>query len=156
MDLVAAGIRHRGELLAGLDAFCHAAHVKLPGEACHRLDNGGTVRALGQIANKAAVDLDGVERKAAQVTERGEGRTKVVERDANTLLRSRWRVVSVLESSRKSTDSVISSSSRWGDKSGETEGCLDRFVEIRSAKLRRREIDGHPDFLGPGHASLQA
>jgi hypothetical protein len=61
LDLVAAGGGHRGELLAGLDAFCHATHIKLPGKAYHRLDNGDTVRASGQIANKAAVDLDGVE-----------------------------------------------------------------------------------------------
>jgi hypothetical protein len=85
LDLIAAGTGHRGELLPGLDALCHATHIKLSGEACHRLDDGGTVRALGQIADEAAVDFDGIERKAAQVAEGGEGSAKIIERDRSGL-----------------------------------------------------------------------
>ena len=133
-----------------------ACPIKLPGKACHRLDNGDTVRAPGQIANKAAVDLDGVERKAAQVTERGEGRTKVVERDANTLLA---KPVEGGESTGVVAQEYQLGDFKFkplGDKSGEVEGCFDRFVEIGSAELRRREIDGHPTFSGQVIASLQA
>ena len=66
--------------------------------------------------------------------------------------RSRWRVV---DCSR-----IIAELHRLGDFKFEPLGdksekisrsCFDRFVEIRSAKLRRREIDGHPHFFGPGH-----
>jgi predicted mannosyl-3-phosphoglycerate phosphatase (HAD superfamily) len=73
-------------LLFGPDALCHTAHVELASETRYGLDDGGAICAFRQVTDETAINLDGVERKAAQVAERGEGGAKIIERDADALV----------------------------------------------------------------------
>src|SRR6516165_5020948 len=69
-------------LRLGLDAFGRRRHVERGGNVHHGLhDRRGTV-GFGNVADKAAVDLDLVEREALQIAERGIAGAEIVERDA--------------------------------------------------------------------------
>src|SRR5580704_6601772 len=55
------------ELLLGLDAFGRGDHAEARAEPRHRADDGDAIVFLAKLADERAVDLDLVEREAAQI-----------------------------------------------------------------------------------------
>src|SRR6185503_20616875 len=71
LRLVAAFDAQHVELLLGLDALGHGDHAYVGAELRHRADDGEAVFLLAELHDEGAVDLDLVEREAAQIAERG-------------------------------------------------------------------------------------
>ena len=71
------------QLIKRLDAFGDRAHLHLLRKSRNRMDDGDAVLALRvvEVGNERAVDLDLIEREAAQIAERGVSRTEIIERE---------------------------------------------------------------------------
>ncbi len=97
---VQPSLRTTIELLAGLDAFGRRRHAQAVGQSRHRLDDGAGVGAFAETLDEAAVDLDLVEREAAQDSSATNTGAEIVHRDADAerpqLMQHRERHVAVL------------------------------------------------------------
>src|SRR5262249_7282476 len=95
---------HVVELRRRLDTLRGGDDAETAPETCHRLDDGGAVCLLRQVANERTVDLDLVEREAAQIAERRITGTEVVHGDADSeatqLMQGRKRRLAVLQQHR--------------------------------------------------------
>ena len=84
LHLRAAFRAHPIGLLLGLDAFGGRRHAQAdaePGDGAH--DGEGVHIGRRQIADEAAIDLDLVEGKLAQIAQRGIAGAEIVQRDAH-------------------------------------------------------------------------
>src|SRR5580704_10872131 len=71
------------ELLLGLDALGGGDHAETRAEPRHRADDGDAIVFLAELADEGAVDLDLVEREAAQIAERRIAGAEIVHADAH-------------------------------------------------------------------------
>jgi hypothetical protein len=80
---VASGQRDGAQVIERLDALRDSAHLQLLCQTGDRVNYGHAIGALRavKIPDEAPIDLDLIEREAAQVAERGVGRTEVIEGD---------------------------------------------------------------------------
>src|ERR1700716_4625369 len=69
------------DLVQRLDPFRRGGDAETLAEAGHRLDDGGAIALVGNVLDEGAVDLDLVERKAAQIAQRRIAGAEVVHRD---------------------------------------------------------------------------
>ena len=76
----AFGVEHR-ELLGALDALGDRVEAEAAAEAEERAQDRLRARIVLQRADEGAVELDLVEREAAQIAERGMADAEIVERD---------------------------------------------------------------------------
>lgn len=83
---VASGHRDGAQVIERLDTFGDRAHPQLLCQTGDRVNYGHAIGALRavKIPDEASIDLDLVEREAAQVAERGVGRTEVIKADLYT------------------------------------------------------------------------
>ena len=79
LTLIASLSDDVGLLLCRLDAFGNDLHIKAATQLDDGANDGCVVFVNQDILNEAAVDLDLVQRQAAQVTERGVAGTKIVD-----------------------------------------------------------------------------
>src|SRR5262249_32303319 len=100
LHLVTAERREIALLVDRLDTLRRRGHAERAGDADHRLYDDDVLVAFAQIRDERAIDLDLVERKAAQVAQRRVAGAEVVERNADTerleLVQDRQRVLAIL------------------------------------------------------------
>src|SRR5262249_49883951 len=78
--LATVGAQH-AQLLLGFDAFRAGDDAEAVAEAEHRANDGGRVVIVFEIADERPIDLDLVEREAAQAAERRISGAEIVHRD---------------------------------------------------------------------------
>ena len=83
LDLGAAERAHVGELLLGLDALDGGDHVEAVREAGDALDDRERALLVRDVLHERAVDLDLVEREAAQVAQAGVAGAEIVHREVD-------------------------------------------------------------------------
>src|SRR5579859_7482048 len=74
------------ELLGGLDAFRGRDHTEAPPQARDGPNDRERIVARRKLAHERAIDLDLVEREAAQIAQRGIAGAEIVERDLDAEL----------------------------------------------------------------------
>ena len=84
LQFLTANVAQEVGLEARLDTFGGAPHAQRVRQRNCSLRDGAAIGLVFNIANKALVDLDLVEREAAQIGQRGIARTEIVQRDAHT------------------------------------------------------------------------
>jgi len=83
LHLGAAGAAHQLELVLGLDPFGGRLDAEAGAQAGYRLDDRDVLAAVAGAGDERAVDLDPVEREAAQVAQARIAGAEIVHRDAH-------------------------------------------------------------------------
>ena len=115
------------------------------------MDDGDAVLALRvvEVGNERAIDLDLIEREAAQIAERGVSRTEIIEREFDAerpqLVQQLMRLCVIAEQ-HALRDLELQA---IGAEPRKAERVFDIFVEVALFKLYGGEVDGDLDVLGP-------
>src|SRR5262249_14456637 len=109
--------------------------------------------ALDHARDESAVDLDLVEGEAAQVAERRIARAEIVHRNAHAkaleLVEDRERAIAVLHEDPLGDLELEA----IGRQTGYRQNASDRFVQIGSRELDRRQVDRNTKVARPGARS---
>ena len=135
-----AGRAQEQLLVGGLHAFRRHLHAEAAAEADHRVHDGCGVGGLFDAQHEAAVDLELVERQAAQIEQARIAGAEIVERQPHADCFQPQHAGSAVSTLPSSTLSVSSISSRVGSNSVSLR-CAATFEEIGAAKLQRRHVD---------------
>ncbi len=136
-------------LLGGLDALGGHLHAEAAAEADHRVHDGGGVGRPFDRAHEARIDLELVEREAAQILQARIAGAEIVERQPHAQR---------LEPEHRELGRVhVAEQRAFGDlefepgriEAGFGEDPLHDVDEVGAAELQRRDIDGNKD-AGPG------
>jgi len=123
-------------LRLGLDAFRRRRHAERAGDADHRLDDDDVLVTLRQIRHERPVDLDLVERKAAQIAQRGIAGAEIIERDPHAEAldpaQRGKRILGVLHEDAFG-DLELEAVRR---QTGPGEGLLDHLEQVRRGELQ--------------------
>src|SRR5215469_11031827 len=101
LHLVAAGEAQKDALLLGLHPLAQHREAERAAERHDRLDDHAAVRRAAERRDELLVDLELVDREAAQIAETRIARAEIVERDLDAeraqLVEPRHRVVRILD-----------------------------------------------------------
>ena len=138
-------------LLGGLDALRRDLHAEAAAEADHGVDDRGGVGGALDRMHEAAVDLELVEREAAQIEQARIAGAEVVERKPHA---------ERLEAEHRKLGGVdVAEQRAFGDfeleprrvEPGFGEDAFDHVDKVGAAELQRRNVDGDDD-VRPGLA----
>ena len=149
LHLVAAFGAQPVELVHGLHAFGRRGDVEAAAEAGDRAHDRHAVGALRQILDERAVDLDLVERKAAEIAQAGIAGAEIVHRNADAELAQLMQDREIglgLRQEQRFGDFKLEPQRR---QSGMRQRRDHRLDQIAAAELHRRQIDGDLDVRGP-------
>src|SRR5262249_40113936 len=136
-------------LVDRLDALSRRGHAERAGNADYRLHDDDVLVAFGEIRNECTIDLDLIEREAAEIAERGIAGAEVVERNADAelleLVQDRQRVLAVLHEDPLGDFELepVRRQSRFGENPRHS------VDQVGSGKLHRRQIDRDLEMTRP-------
>lgn len=137
------------QLLFGLDAFRKCRCIEAGADPDHRPDDGKVTRIRFDTGDEAAVELDLVECKSAEIAEGGITGAEIVNSDADAeFLQSPQQRQALFD---------VGKEDRLGDLDLQTLGAKAGFIERGNdcreqavmPELTDREIDSNPQMIGP-------
>ena len=136
-----------GGLLGSFDAFGHGAEAEGAGEIDDELADRELRRVDGDVVDEGLVDLQDVERQAAEVVERGVAGAEVVDRESDAEVLELTQTVAAAATSLIITSSISSSTSELGREARPVERAAHGLDDVGLEHLGRREVHRQREAL---------